>query len=69
MRTVTDFGISVAVFIILFIALIAEHEHNTRIIEEQHDTIYQQDSKIDDLTHQVYQCRQLVVNQVLECYQ
>jgi hypothetical protein len=60
MRTVTDFGISIAVFVVLFAALVSEHVHNTNIIDEQHNVIYQQESKIDDLKYQIGQCRLMV---------
>ena len=55
-----DFLFSIAVLIVLFTALISEHVHNTSIIEEQHNTIYQQESKIDDLKYQIGQCRLMV---------
>jgi hypothetical protein len=64
----TDYGISIAVFIILFSALVAEHIHNTQVIEEQQNTIFQLNSQIDDLKYQVGECRLLVANPPQECY-
>ena len=62
MSKLTDFGISVAVFIVMFLALATEHYINTKTIEEQHNTIYQQESKIDDLKYQIGQCHLLQAN-------
>lgn len=62
MNKLTDFSISIAIFLVLFSALIAEHVSNNDTIDQQHNTIYQQNSQIEDLKYQIGQCRLLQVD-------
>jgi hypothetical protein len=60
MTVLKDFSLSLAVLVIMFTALVSEHIHNTQVIEEQHQEIYQKDAQIDDFRYQLGQCRVLV---------
>jgi hypothetical protein len=60
MTVLKDFSLSLAVLVIMFTALVSEHVHNTQVIEEQHQEIYQKDTQIEDFRYQLGQCRVLV---------
>jgi len=60
MRIVNDYSISIMIFITMFVSFVITDLNNRQIIEQQHNTIYQQESKIDDLKYQIGQCRLMV---------